>query len=269
MYATGVSFRSLSTILDLSFATANTENRFSTSTGYLFKNYKRLLRTKEGKYKDFLREDQSLGTICFDHQATQKITGKYEGTTHRIAVVWYSKEKHNGIGMKEMPDKTAESQTRAIREICTEYGIDNSQIVALTCDNENTNVGIRGGTCTLFEQALNKLFLRLMCRHHIPEIVIKDVYHYLFKSDTPNNLFYPILKEIWPDLRETGFNFEPFDENLFFEEFGVERLELFKEMKNRAILELRQHSKSNHVRDDYREVSFEVFWGESSTNKRK
>lgn len=48
-----------------------------------------------------------------------------------------------------------------------------------------------------------------MCRHHIVEIVIKGVYHALFASDTPNNLFFPILKK---------FPFTPFDENSLMED---------------------------------------------------
>lgn len=241
--------------MELAFVTANATNRFHTSLSYLYKSYKRLLQSKESKYKEIFREDESHGTICFDHQNTQKIAGKYEGTTHRLAIVWHSNKVHNVLGMIPMLDKTAVSQAQAIKNTCEEFSIECGQIVALACDNEMTNVGHNGGTCVLVERELNRSLLRLMCRHHILEIIIKDVYHHLFTSGTPNNLFYGILKEQWSDLREADFPISIFDENSFAEEVGPETYDVFRELKSTAIKELLLHSKNKDVRDDYREVT--------------
>lgn len=255
MFATGVSFRALSTVLESAFDVANVPNSFCTSSAYLYKSYQRLLKEKENKYENFIREDKSYGTVCFDHQNTQKITGKFEGTTHRLAIVWYSNKTHNILAMVAISDKTAESQAVAINETCENFSIENHQIVGLACDNENTNVGIHGGTCILLERALNKSLLRLMCRHHIYEIIIKDVYHNLFDSDTPNNLFYSILKEEWANLRERNFPFTIFNEESFSEELNLRAYEAFEQLKNRAISELRAQSRNHNIRDDYREVT--------------
>lgn len=265
MFGTGVSFRALSDILDLSFAVADTHKRFFTSTAYLFKNYQRMLAAKENDYKTQVRGAISYGTICFDHQATRKITGKYEGTTHRLAIVWYSDKTHNAIGMPEMSDKSAESQTKAISETCDDFGIESQQIVALTCDNENTNVGVRGGTYALLENKHCKTYLRLMCRHHILEIVIKDVYHTLFASDTPNNLFFPLLKKGWSELREKNFPFTPFDEDSLMEEMDDMVDQSYYQLKNKALNELRVNASSKQIRDDYREVTLValMFFGET------
>lgn len=255
MFATGASFRALSKILELAFNTANVGNKFHTSLSYLYKSYQRLLKSKEEKYKQVVRESNSFGTICFDHQNTQKINGKFEGTIHRLAIVWHCNGVHNILGMVPMPDKTAESQAQAIKQTCEEFSVESGQIVALTCDNEMTNVGNNGGTCVLMERVLNRSLLRLMCRHHIMEIVIKDVYHHLFASGTPNNLFYGILKEIWPQLRGADFPVEKFDENSFAEIMGPETYQVFEELKHSAITELQFHSRNKDVRDDYREVT--------------
>lgn len=227
MFSTGASFRALSSILDLAFDTAGAKNKFFTSSSHLFKSYQQMLQSKETVYKHRIQEDQSYGTICFDHQATRKLTGKYEGTSHRLAIVWYSEKSHKVLGMPKMTNKTAESQAKAVRETCNEFGIQNQQISGVTCDNEITNIGVHGGTCTLMEYALNKTLLRLMCRLHILEIVIKDVYHHLFTSDTPNNLFYSALKESWSELREAGFPFEPFNNDSTIEEMGFDAYQLF------------------------------------------
>lgn len=255
MFGTGVSFRALSDILNLSFSVADVDNRFFTSTSYLFRSYQRMLQAKENKYKAQVREGISYGSLCFDHQATRKITGKYEGNSHRLAIVWYSDKSHNVIGMPEMPDKTAASQTVAITQTCHDFGIECRQIVALTCDNENTNVGTRGGTCLSLQNTLKKALLRLMCRRHIPEIVIKDVYHTLFASDTPNNLFFPMLKDRWSELREANFPFTPFDD-IANPSFHL--------LRDKALDQLRKNVKSKHIRDDYKEVTLLAlrFFGE-------
>lgn len=265
MFGTGVSFRNLSIILDLAFATANVDNTFCTSYGYLFKSYQRMLRSKEVEYTNRIQADESYGTLCFDHQATRKISGKYEGNTHRLAIVWHSNKEHNVIGMVEMSDKTAESQANALLNTCQNFGIERNQISGLSCDNENTNVGIHGGTCLLIEKSLEKPLLRLMCRHHIAELMIKNVYHCLFTTDTPNNIFFPILKKEWSSLREANFPITAFDpeepeegdedEYSFTTNMNASACNEYANMKAAALNELRAHSRNRFVRDDYREVT--------------
>lgn len=63
MFNTGVSFRSLSTILDLAFTTANAENSFYTSTTYLFKKYQSLLEKRESCFKIKIRDDISYDLL--------------------------------------------------------------------------------------------------------------------------------------------------------------------------------------------------------------
>lgn len=264
MFSTGVSFRALSTILKCAFFTADVSGRFNVSASYLFNNYKRLLQMKEIVHKDRIHAENEYGTLCFDHQSTRKLTGKYEGTSHRLAIVWYSNETHNVIGMPEMRDKTAGSQLQAIRDTCDEMGVKNEQIVALSCDNENTNVGYRGGTCVLLERYLQKSLLRVMCRHHILELVIKNVYDLLFGAGTPRNIFHDILQKDWSLLRSRDFPLNPFDEKMFMDELDFELHQPFKELRERALNDLRAHSKNKHIRDDYREVTLLAlkFFGE-------
>lgn len=255
MFGTGVSFRALSTILEQAFATVDVEDRFFTSHSYLFKNYQRMLASTEITYKAKIQQDESYGTVCFDHQATRKLSRKYEGNTHRLAVVWHSKASHNVIGMVEMTDKTAESQAQALKNICEQFGIMNDQIAGMACDNENTNVGIRGGTCILFERLINRSVLRVMCRHHIYELMIKSVYHCLFTTETPNNVFYNLLKQKWSSLRDADFPIRKFTEYSFIGDASLNSHRLFEEMKNTALTELRAHSRNKFIRDDYREVT--------------
>lgn len=255
MFSTGVSFRNLSIILKVAFNVAGTNNRFYTSRALLHKKYQQLLCKKENDYKNNLRKSNSLGSICFDHQKMRQIQGKHIGNVDRLAVVWHSNGKDQVLGISKMSDKKGESQALAIEQNCREFEIESNQVVALVCDNASTNTGIDRGTCTILERAFAKVLLRLMCRHHILEIVIKDVYHHLFSTDTPNNIFHPILKEFWSELREENFPFSALDEREFTNDMDETAWNLFTNLKAKAIDELSSHSRSKFIRDDYKEVT--------------
>lgn len=154
-----------------------------------------------------------------------------------------------------MSDKKGESQAMVIEQNCREFEIERNQIVAVVCDNASTNNGIDKGTCIKLEEIFDKPLLRLMCRRHILEIVIKDVYHHLFSSDTPNNVFHPILKEIWSKLREENFPLSALNEREFTNNMEETNRNLFAELRSKAIDELISHSKNKFIRDDYKEVT--------------
>lgn len=112
------------------------------------------------------------------------------------------------------------------------------------------------GTCVRLENELQRDLLRLMCRHHIHEIVVKDVYRYLFSSGAPTNLFHPILAEAWSELKSNNFRFDGFGEHekdiFYFEnENQVQTYENFKEL---ALQQLGGHCNHPFIRDDYMEI---------------
>lgn len=271
MFSTGVSFRTLSKILYLAFSTVGAGNRFHTSVAHLFNKYQQINLKKEIAYLTYIRENNSFGTICFDHQKMRKIQGKHEGTVDRLAVVWHCDGQDNVLGISEMPDKKGESQAVVIENDCRNFAVGKDQVVGLVCDNTGTNMGRQKGTCQRLEDCFEKPLLRLSCRHHIGEIVIKDVYHHLFTTDTPNNLFHPILKQRWSSLRENGFPFTPLNESDVIRNMDEITRNAFIEIKDKAINELISHSENNFVRDDYKEltkVALKFLQGGTHTTKR-
>lgn len=270
MFATGASFRALSTILNLAFATANTSDYYHTSVSYLYKKYSRLLEEKEKAYQQKIRRNVSYGSLCFDHQLTRKIAGKFEGNSHRLAIVWYSDMKHNVLGMPEIPRKSGEFQTAAIVQKCQEFQIESKQVAALVSDNENVNTGVHNGSCVLIEKEFNRQLLQPRCRHHIFEIIVAKVYLHLFGSETPNNVFYSTLKERWEDLKRSNFPYTPFDEETFTEHMDSITYRDFEDQRDQSVNDLRRHSRSKNTRDDYKEVTSLAlkFFGEPQ-NRRK
>lgn len=253
MFNTGVSFRTLSEILKLAFKVVEAENHFHLSPAHLFQRYKNIMEVKENDHKAAIGNEKSFGTICFDHQSMQTLNVKRAQKEDRLAIVWHSNSKDNLLAVEKMNDKSGNSQAAAIQRVCENFQISANQIVALSCDNASTNIGHFNGTCTILEAELEKELLRTNCRRHIYEIVIKDVYHHLFNSSAPNNLFFPILKEKWMLLRERNFPYLEFDEETFTENFDEELWQSFQEFKSNALHELKLQSKSKCIRDDYKE----------------
>lgn len=254
MFETGVSFSSLSEILNLGFSVVGERDNFHLSASHLFKTYQKMAERKESRYKDEIRSGNMYGTLCFDHHRMKQLSGKFLTKEHRLAVLWHSNSRDRLISIDKMNDKTGRSQMQLILRACDIYGVDQSEIVAVSCDNESTNTGNDNGTCVLLEEQLLKPLLRLMCRHHIMEIVLKAVYRSLFLSETPINLFHPILVEAWTDIKSRNFPFGGFrnrDEELF----DGEQLIMYSDFKELALEELQNQTRSPFPRDDYEEIT--------------
>lgn len=270
MFNTSVSFRTLSEILKLAFKVVNAENRFFTSPAYLFQRYKKMMESREDDHRAAIENDKSLGTICFDHQKMPMLNEKLSQKENRVAIVWHSNGKDKLLAVEKIEDKSGFSQSVAIQRICENFQIRACQIVALTCDNASTNIGQFTGACTLLEDALEQDFLRTNCRRRISEIVIKDVYHYFFHSDTPDNLFFSILKEKWATLRARNFPYAPFDSTSFAGNFDEDSWRSFQEFEQNALFELKLQSGTKNIRGDYKESNNVClkFFGEIRTRTK-
>lgn len=252
----GISFASLSEVLKLAYSVVNEENNFHLSASHLFKSYQRISETKGITYEDEIRSKASIGSVCFDHHSMKQLSGKFMPKEHRLAIVWHSNSKDKLISIDKMRNKTAASQAALILRSLEFFGLENHAVAAV-CDNERTNTGIDNGTCVVLEDLLDRYLLRTMCKHHIYEIVVKDVYGYLFSSSAPTNLFHPILVEKWSELKQSDFPFIGFGDELDedfvdLDENQVETYEYFKEI---AVQQLETHSTQLFLRDDYKEIT--------------
>lgn len=197
MCETGISFNVLSKILKLSYSVLGGAGNFKLSSSHLFKRYQRMAEGKEIEYRHEIQNKNSFGTLCFDHQNMKQVSGKFVAKEDRLALLWHCDSVDKLLSIEKIADKSGRNQMESILRACESYNIQTHHIVAISCDNENTNTGNENGTCALLQDELQKNLLRMMCRHHIYEIVIKNVYKYLFTSEMPINLFHSILSKMW------------------------------------------------------------------------
>lgn len=76
--------------------------------------------------------------------------------------------------MGSIDNGTADTLSEKLQDMTIELNFV-QRIVGLVCDTEVTNTGFHGGACSKYEMKIQKELLRLCCRHHIPEIVLKKV----------------------------------------------------------------------------------------------
>lgn len=122
-----------------------------------------------------------------------------------------------------------------------------NRIVALSTDTEPTNTGRKTGVCRQTEQFLGRELLYLMCRHHIYELVLKDVGESIFGATSgPSFNFDSLgLKRSWESLEFD--NFVPYESETINQNYN--------EFRENAIPILRQQIESNMTRDDYSELT--------------
>lgn len=68
------------------------------------------------------------------------------------------------------------------------------------------SVGTRNGACVLIEKALGRKLLYLPCRHHVFEIVLRNVLEvYWPVSSSPNVPIYQRFKKTWDEINPLSF----------------------------------------------------------------
>lgn len=110
-------------------------------------------------------------------------------------------------------------------------------------------MGFFGGTCVKFEGRIEKKLLRLCCRHHIMEIMLKKVCEQLLgSSQTPNFSFDGSneLKTNWKNIDKSSYR-------------SIETAELenpiLAALKDKAIEQITNDAKNKNIRDDYAEIN--------------
>ena len=79
--------------------------------------------------------------------------------------------------------------------------------VAMCFDTTASNTGKFAGACILLEALIGHPLLWTSCRHHMPEVILGDVFKVIFgSSSSPKVEFFDILKSKRPTLNLSSIN---------------------------------------------------------------
>lgn len=123
MTRTGVSFEALSDILKLGFSVLGQSENFHLSSSHIFTRYQKIMETKELDYQNEIINQNSFGTICFDHHLMKQLNGKFRKKEDRLVILWHSDDKDRLISIEKINNKSGLSQMRAIVAACESFNI--------------------------------------------------------------------------------------------------------------------------------------------------
>lgn len=207
----------------------------------------RIRRMIVEKMSEDMKKSNSKLVLLFDTKTFTQLNAAHLPRGKRLAIVLYSCKVHYGLGLNPIENGSAETLSDQLQSNTIELNLKN-RIVGLVCDTENTNTGYFGGTCIKFELKIQKELLRLCCRHHILEIVLKKVcYGLLDPNETPNFGFrgFDQLKIRWNQLDKTDFQPLDFDDDSA----------ILSALRQEAISQIERDAKQPGLRDDYAEIN--------------
>lgn len=165
----------------------------------------------------------------------------------RIAVVVSGDKIEKLLGVPKIGSGKAKLIAEACFSSITDWDL-KEKIVGMSFDTTAANTGLKNGACALLEQKLEKELIWLPCRHHILEVVCRNVFIAVFGStDGPNVRMFKRFKDFWPDVDERKYH--PCSDG---------RLnDTLKELKENAVsfmLTVLNQAPEKLPRDDYREL---------------
>lgn len=182
--------------------------------------------------------------VQFDCKNYAKLGARHTGRHERIIVVCHTEIGDIALGLFVLDSKTGIVSATKVSDVLRANGVD-AKVVGIVCDLEPANTGIHSGACVILERHLNKELLRLMCRHHIYEIILKSVFIKIFGvTESPNIGLFNTLKENWPAIRNSRYT--PIDMEMLLDP-------LLQDFVDEARTTLLKDASKSHLRNDYSE----------------
>lgn len=196
-----------------------------------------------------LAEDTCKIILQFDGKSCTRLNERHVGKEERFIIICHTINGDIPLGFFALNSKSGRDCATQILKSLTDYNLAN-RVVGLVCDTESANTGVQNGTCALVEVELEENLLHLMCRHHIKEVQLKDVFVTVFgRSQSSSITTFDMLIHNWDYIKNTGFRYAPIDNDRFVEN------ELLQRLSTEAVNLISLHAKSKNIRDDYSELN--------------
>lgn len=211
--------------------------------------WKQVIELRERQKKElhsFLRRSDCKIVIQFDGKKYTKLNERHVGNEERIIVLGHTMRGDIPLGLFIVETHSGADCAQAVFKSIETHNIQ-ERIVGLVCDTESVNTGVENGACALIERRLGKLLPRLMCRHHIFEIILKAEFEFCFGLSTgPSVTTFDILKHEWNEIKRNQFLYQSYGHD-------ETRHPIVKKLTDEAIGIISQQV--DHFRNDYAELS--------------
>lgn len=182
--------------------------------------------------------------LHFDAKMMQDLTGSKSIERLPIIVTQYGTEQL--LGAPKLQSESGKSIAHAIVKVLKEWGLLN-KIQAICFDTTAVNTGKHNGAAVILENILQRSLLYLPCRHHIFELILKEVYTKLLQSATvgPGVPIFQRFQQSWNSIDKNNFTPGIFDKDVAKHINNKEAYEIIEFCQNQLY--------SKQPRDDYKE----------------
>lgn len=244
------SFRLSESLLNVGMQIGGAEpSAFAISKSNLWSRITNLRSKQKTEKLSSLAADTSKVVIQFDGKSCTRLNERHVAIEERLIVLCHTDKCDVPLGFFAIDSKSGLHCATQVLQTMNDNNLFN-RIVALLCDTERTNTGRFNGTCALIEQTLEKELLHLMCRHHIKEVMLRDVFVAVFgTSQSAKITTFDILKENWNFIKYNDFSYSP----ISWEE--LHQTPLLDQLTEEAIETISMHASSENIRKDYAELN--------------
>lgn len=242
------SYRLCESLLNVGVKIAGTNpSAYALSKSSLWSKITQLRSAQKNELLSSLAADTCKIVLQFDGKSCSMLNKRHVGKEERFIILCHTDKSDVPLGFFVLNSKSGRDCSTQILKSLADYNLSN-RVVGLVCDTENTNTGRENGACALVEIGLELDLLHLMCRHHIKEVQLRDVFVAIFgMSQAARITTFDVLIENWDYIEYTDFTYaaiETLYEDPFLERLSEETINLIGE-----------HAKCKHVRDDYAELN--------------
>ncbi|KAG7165322.1 hypothetical protein Hamer_G007126 [Homarus americanus] len=142
--------------------------------------------------------------VHWDGKLVKNVVGEEE---HRQAIFISGRGHEEGKLLAVLPvkDGTGLTQARATARAIEDWSCA-SNVKALCFDTTSSNIGRVQGAVVHLEALLEKQLLRLGCRHHVMELVVRAAASNIFgKTSAPTDPLFQTLKKRWSQLHHSQY----------------------------------------------------------------
>lgn len=163
----------------------------------------------------------------------------------RLPILVSFDDREQLLAVPKIESSSGKDQAKAISNALFDWNL-NDKVQIMCCDTTASNTGRFNGACALLEQNLERELLFFACRHHVYELVLKNVFETKVKqvSISPDIPLFKKFKDSWKDINSTMIELQlDFITQNFCETKITTLIKFYKGKLHQAL-----------IRDDYREL---------------
>lgn len=184
-----------------------------------------------------------FATVHWDGKIMPSLESKYK-SVDRFPVVISRDGNFKLLGIPIVSTATGSVIGEKVYDLVQQWKC-TSNVVAMACDTTSTNTGHLSAACITFQQKLGRHLLWAMCRHHVGELIISNIYKNLIESSkAPEVKLFVRLQEVFDEISKTEFS--------YYLSHPDDLPPVLKELRL-SMLQTAKQGQGSYPRDDYKE----------------